>query len=239
MESAESDVLALLDCCYAASAHKGATEERRTYELLAACHKDQITRGPGPNSFTTRLLEALEKLLDDPKKPAIIMTRLQQMINNNRDVPNINPAMLLDRLDNHVGSHIQLAPVQQRAKEKNEEFQSRPSEEAVVKLRFSLEAEELTQDQIERWAQELSKLRQNTGIPIRQIDWIKVDKKQSLQRLRDAVEVVRARNNKRKSPTGVSPADDESLSARKRSREELSIAEDMPDLGPLTPASGA
>ena len=124
VEAAEADVLSLLDCCYAGNAHEGVGGElahrgfggeRRTYELLAACHRGQKTRGPGPNSFTTRLLDALEHLLDTPKVPPITTTRLEAVINT-RGTHSMTPVMLLDRLDNHIGRHIQLAPVQERAK---------------------------------------------------------------------------------------------------------------------------
>ena len=136
MQAAEADVLSLLDCCYAGNTHKGVVEEldhegvvevlahkgvggeRRAYELLVACHRGQNTRGPGPNSFTTRLLDALEYSLDTPKDLPIITTRLEEFINTRASQGWI-PVMLLDRLDNHIGRHIQLAPVQEGAKKDN------------------------------------------------------------------------------------------------------------------------
>ena len=228
MEAAEADVLSLLDCCYAGNAHKGAAGERRTYER---------TRGPGPNSFTTRLLDALEFLLDAQKGPPIIMTRLENIMNT-RDVQGLIPVMLLDRLDNHIGRHVQLVPVQERAKKENEEFQSRPHERSVVKMRFSLEVEKLSQAQIEDWARELSKLCKTAKIPIRRIDWIKVEQRQTSKRWKDALEYAQMENKKRKSIPGGSSADDESPTA-KRYLPDISQPQEVPDSGPLTPASFA
>ncbi|OSS47514.1 hypothetical protein B5807_07298 [Epicoccum nigrum] len=108
--AAEADVLSLLDCIYDSNDHKGVSEEGRTYELFAACHRGQKTRAPGLNSFTTRLLDALEHLLDTPKDPPIVMTHLEEVINT-RAPQGLIPVMLLDRLDNHFGRHIQLTPL--------------------------------------------------------------------------------------------------------------------------------
>ncbi|KAF2995095.1 Phosphatidylinositol-4-phosphate 5-kinase [Curvularia kusanoi] len=238
MEVAEADVLSLLDCCYAGSAHKGVGGERRTYELLAACHKGQKTRGPGPNSFTTRLLNALEQLLVDPKEPPIIMTRLQNNINT-RDPQGLTPVMLLDRLDNHVGRHLQLAPVQERTKEKNEQFQQRPNEKSVVKLRFSLEVEELSQNQIEDWAHELSKLCQSPAkIPIRRIDWMKVENRKGMtQRWKDALDFAQKQSKKRKSVPDGSSSDDRSPLVKRRTQDDLLSPRDTQGQLPPTPGN--
>ena len=239
MESAESDVLSLLDCCYAGNAHKGVGGERRTYELLAACPRGQKTRGPGPNSFTTRLLDALEHLLDTPKDPPIIMTRLEEVINT-RAPQGLTQVMLLDRLDNHIGRHIQLAPVQERANKENEKFQSRPQEKSVVKLLFSLEVEKLSQSQIESWAHELSKLRNLPAkIPIRRIDWMKVESRSMTQRWKDALNFAQMQNKKRKSVPGGSSGDDTSPSAKRRTRDDLTLPENTQEQWPLTPGSSA
>jgi hypothetical protein len=236
MESAEADVLSLLDCCYAGSAYKGTSAELRTYELLAACHRDDKTRMPGPNSFTTRLLNALEEMLEDNKKPPIIMTRLAHIIDDHaaKDIPHVS---LLDRLDNHIGRHIQLAPVDQKAKEENEQFQLRPQEKAVVKVRFSLEEADLCPDQIENWAKELSTLRRKTGVPIRRIDWIKVLKRPTSQRWKDALDYAQMENKKRKTlPDRL--GDEELPTAKRQAHEELPVPEET-DADPLTPASFA
>jgi hypothetical protein len=79
----DADVLAILDCCYAGGAHKGSTRHTRTYELLAACSKDDTTPAPGPNSFTSRLLNAIEKSLDTPESSPIVTTWLIDNVTGN------------------------------------------------------------------------------------------------------------------------------------------------------------
>ncbi|KAJ4316065.1 hypothetical protein N0V94_005623 [Neodidymelliopsis sp. IMI 364377] len=236
MEAAEADVLTLLDCCYAGSAHKGADGECRTYELLAACHKNGRTKGPGPNSFTTRLLDALERLLDKPQHRPITMTRLADTIIT-CDGHGVSPPYLLDRLDDHLGRHVQLAPVNKRSKQENEAFQQRPREKSVVKMRFSLEVDVLSPDLIERWARELAKMHRKEKIPVRRIDWMRVGRRQTSKRWQDVMKHIQMENKKRKSAPGGSPPADVSPTTRKRMREGLSVPEDTPDPGPLTPAS--
>lgn len=239
-ESADADVLSLLDCCYAARAYKGTGGELRKYELLAACHRDQITPGPGKSSFTTRLLDALVHLLDDPNKPLITLTRLAQMINTRKPhgIKHSTPVSLLDCLDNHLG-HIQLAPVSKRSKEEKEELQARPQEKAVVKIRFSLAEEHLTQGQIESWAHQMAALAspQNANIPIRRIDWIRVDKTQTSKRWEAALAHASMEYKKRKSVPEGSQVEIESPDAKRRMQEELLHPEETTESAPPTPMS--
>ncbi|KAH7348989.1 hypothetical protein BKA65DRAFT_272017 [Rhexocercosporidium sp. MPI-PUGE-AT-0058] len=56
-ERGNSDVLTLLDCCHAASAIS--TSGRRVTECIAACGFEAWAPEPGPNSFTTYLINVL------------------------------------------------------------------------------------------------------------------------------------------------------------------------------------
>jgi hypothetical protein len=156
LDSAEADVLSLLDCCYAGSAYTGAGGDRQTYELLAACRKHDNMRMPGPDSFTICPLNALESMLEQPKSP-VIVTRLTHSIDilATEGVPHMSWS---DRLDNHIGRYIQLAPVKQLTKEEDRGFQQRPPEMAVVHTRFSLDIADLSPAQIDSWARELAGL---------------------------------------------------------------------------------
>jgi hypothetical protein len=239
-ESAEADVLSLLDCCYAAKAYKGTGGELRKYELLAACHRDQITPGPGKNSFTSRLLDALENLLEDDKKPLITLTRLAQMLNTRKTngPKHSTPVALLDCLDNHL-SHIELSPVSKRSKEEKEELQARPPEKAVVKLRFSLAKEHLTQEQIESWAKHMAALihPQNGEIPIRRIDWVRVDKTRTNRWWEAALRHASNEYKKRKSEPEGSAVDLESPDAKRRMQGDLLNIEEPTESAPPTPMS--
>ena len=56
-------VLQIFDCCYAGSL--GDRGDARAFEYLAACGADQTTPRPGPTSFTSALIWALEELRKD------------------------------------------------------------------------------------------------------------------------------------------------------------------------------
>ncbi|KAF2125114.1 hypothetical protein P153DRAFT_434790 [Dothidotthia symphoricarpi CBS 119687] len=168
--STEADVLVLLDCCFAGNSHKSTTDDRRTYELLAACPRDGTTRAPGPDSFTTRLLDSLEGLLANGKGLHFLTTKLKNEINKPGEIS----SELYDRLDNHNGRHVQLAPLGERTAAEDKTLLSRPREQAGIKLRFSLRESELSKNQIEKFAQELVKACKEANMPIRQIDWIKM-----------------------------------------------------------------
>ncbi|KAF2260730.1 hypothetical protein CC78DRAFT_584513 [Lojkania enalia] len=169
LQSAESDVLAILDCCFASHAHKGYNEGRRTYELL--CPINEFAPGPGPRSFTTALIKSLEELLAELKNRNFTTIKLLDKMNTNR-----NPlSMLHDRLRKGE-RHVQLAPLEKKNCRANEKsFLSRPPEKAWVKLRFSLKDPELDQNQIEKLARQLAAAFRNSQIGLRKIHWIKME----------------------------------------------------------------
>ena len=70
IEGTKADILLILDCCHAAKAghrKRRATFSRRSYEVLGACQHNELAYGPGPDSFTSALIWALEELVSPPK----------------------------------------------------------------------------------------------------------------------------------------------------------------------------
>jgi hypothetical protein len=71
LEKASSNVLLILDCCYAAgsvnSYRNGSFSEGGQTEIIAACGLNMTCPGPGPDSFTHYLTLELKSLA---KKPA-------------------------------------------------------------------------------------------------------------------------------------------------------------------------
>lgn len=173
-KSLEADVLVILDCCFASNAHKGLNESTKIYELLAACPRDEPTVAPGDKSFTRRLINSLKSLVGGHKPQRILTTKLLATLNKHPG----SSARLHDRLHSEYERHVQLTPIvkrsQQEAKEEAEAVQARLPELAAVKLRFSLQERELSQQKIENWAKELLKASKEAKIPIRQIDWVKM-----------------------------------------------------------------
>ncbi|KAF2626411.1 hypothetical protein BU25DRAFT_98040 [Macroventuria anomochaeta] len=193
----EPDVFTILDCCFASRGHKGSDDSRRIYDLLAACDRDETTPAPCPTSFTERLVATLEKFLNDPDDQSILTTKLLEEINKDCD----SPAYLFDRLKKNDNRHVQLKPLSEQTTEEAKElaikFKNQPPEEAGVSLRFSLQKQDLSKKKIEEWAQALITACE-TVVPLRRIDWVKMEKNSPGQRLQRLVDIVhQAKNNPR------------------------------------------
>jgi hypothetical protein len=232
-KSMDADVLAILDCCYAGGgAHKGSPRHTRTYELLAACSKDKRTPAPGPNSFTSRLLDAIEESLVAPESSPMVTTRLIDMVNRKKR-KNSATSEQHDRLSRHDG-HVQLAPVQKFTPKEDEATKSEPTpEKAVVKLRISLAHPELSPEQVKDWGEELLKASQKVNMPVLRIDWLKV------RNFRQAV-LLCVQNNSRKRKfvtTHLETHGNPSLQ-KKRAQDSLDPS-DLCDTSPMTPVSDA
>ncbi|KAF2199208.1 hypothetical protein GQ43DRAFT_433601 [Delitschia confertaspora ATCC 74209] len=141
LRSAESDVLAILDCCFASNAAKGGTNDLRTYELLAAAPKGEVTF-TGKKSFTAALLASLKELLVQYKDGYFPTTKLLHKINTRRTQP---ASLLWDRLHKHE-RHVLLAPLDRKSvQEREKSFQKKGNENISITLRISLQDEELKQ----------------------------------------------------------------------------------------------
>lgn len=250
-EDLDADVLTIFDCCFASNGHKGGQDSRRIYDLLAACPKGDTTPAPGPNSFTRRLINTLDRLLDENSDQRILTTRLLEELNKKSRTQ----AELHDRLYKEDGRHVQLRPINGQSKQKTKQdakaFNAKASEEAGIKLRFSLQERDMPKEKIELWAQELIKACDTAGVPVRRIDWIKMEERHPKQMFRHAVKAVRRMNRRRsiefddEETTETKPALKKRLrsnslspSMAKRRLKESSATSEVPSLsGLLTPQS--
>ena len=139
LNSTESDVLAILDCCYAGNAVKDYTkqyEAPRLYELIAASSKDFTTPAPGEKSFTSHLIASLRELLGEHMGGSFTTATLAATINEKyimaHQEPSV-PVLLHNRLSNFSGRRIQLARQGNEVAEPKQ-----PVEAAHLKLMFSL-----------------------------------------------------------------------------------------------------
>ncbi|KAF2490118.1 hypothetical protein BU16DRAFT_437842, partial [Lophium mytilinum] len=166
----ESDVLCLMDCCFASNIQKCSTSHRRAVQLISASSKDMATPGPGENSFTTALIVALRHLLKKDGKTGFPTQKLHQEILSKRPEP---VAMLFDRFNRHA-KRIKLAPLVKPNREeqhKIEVFYQEP-EKSSLNIRFSLKQSRLSECQIKAFARELPVACEKAEIPVRKIDWL-------------------------------------------------------------------
>jgi hypothetical protein len=149
-----SDVLAIMDCCFASdtAAIKPQSEDR-AYELLAASTFSSTPKGL---SFTSAICDSIEELLLRDNTPTLTVTKLfDEIALKERDA-----LYMADRRS------VQIAPVAAK-----HGFHSTTTEAATLTLRFSL-GSELTNEQIEKLAVQLPKSCKEANIPLRRVDWV-------------------------------------------------------------------
>jgi hypothetical protein len=193
-----ADVLTILDCCYAGNAQKGCQDSHRMYDLLAACPAGKTTPAAGKASFSRRLIDILDDMLNRNPGQRLLTTRLLAAINKDRRIP----AMLHDRLhkDSNDQRHVQLVRIDGESKSKTKEdarvFNEMPKEKARVTLQFSLSEEEMSENTIETWAQQLIESCNSSSVPLRRIDWLKMEKNLPGERFSTVVDAVNPRRKK-------------------------------------------
>jgi hypothetical protein len=113
--STSTDVLAILDCCYASDVGPVTYKTNHTYELLAACGVGGWTRAPGRNPFVSALAWALKQLVS---KDCLNTAELQRKVAEAPDFPGDQHPKLHRRagLNN---SHLTLAGMLNRPLERS------------------------------------------------------------------------------------------------------------------------
>ncbi|KAF2197242.1 hypothetical protein GQ43DRAFT_344045, partial [Delitschia confertaspora ATCC 74209] len=169
-DEVEGDVLTILDTCFSSNLAKSGREDVRTYELLSACGFDSITEGPGENSFTRALIDALKELLEKYKDGSFTTFHLNQQILLN-PARRSTPSQLWYRLRHHE-RHIRLAPLQPAQNRLRKPSLPRPPR-GYLTLRFALRDDTLNQQQIEFLTQKLSDAFKNKAlVGLHRIDWL-------------------------------------------------------------------
>lgn len=101
---AESDVLLLLDCCYAATAATRGRPGQK--EVLAACSVESVTTGVSDNSFTRNLIEEM-KLLSGAE---FNVTTLHSRLMERRGLDRLHYTPIHASLSNNMKPSIVLTP---------------------------------------------------------------------------------------------------------------------------------
>jgi len=164
------DALSILDCCMASTAGiKRRSGLPRTYQLLAASAADAPTRGPGRNSFTTALCDALIELANGPEDGTFLLAQLCQRINTKRK---LEACIAWDQTGLFKRT-IQLHRLEQ-SPEMTDSFCNEEPEQSSLFLRLSFKTTDLEDGQIERLAANLPHACDEANVPLRRIDWVRM-----------------------------------------------------------------
>ncbi|KAF2113490.1 hypothetical protein BDV96DRAFT_549394 [Lophiotrema nucula] len=222
LERAEGDVLSILDCCFASSAaNKSRNQEMRNYQLLAASASGRLTKGPGDKSFTKALCDSMEELLDaSGEGGSFTVIELYERINTKRKT---QAALVWEPLKRYNRS-IRLAPLKVPTNDRKDSFQLRDPEKASLALRVSLKEDDMSRTQVETFAQELVQACSNAKVPVRKLEWIKMDiipevNHVSIAEIASAKRVVQKYQRRKSNAGAISPVKEVKVPAtRKRTR---------------------
>ncbi|MCJ1475226.1 hypothetical protein MMC13_003887 [Lambiella insularis] len=104
-----ADVLEIFDCCYAGNLGNDRSPPTRAFEYLAATAPGSTTKSPGPNSFTSALIWALEALVADEGR--FTTQQLVSKIKNSPGLPSGQRPILSKRSSRVAPSFIMLEPI--------------------------------------------------------------------------------------------------------------------------------
>jgi hypothetical protein len=147
---------------------------------------DGMTKGPGDESFTRALCQSLEELREESKGGCFPVIKLQERINKKRKVQS---ALVWDRLQKY-GRHIQLGELVEPQK-REASFSRQDPEEASLVLRFSLKTTDLSDDRIRSLARKLPEICKEVEVPVRQIDWVRMERRDQEQTIRKVLSAFR------------------------------------------------
>ena len=168
LKDAEGDILVTMDTCYASNHIKGRADrgsEPRLYELLAASSFDKLTHGPGPESFTTAMISALQALLEEHRGHPFTVQQLCEKINLHPERRMIQ-SQVWRRLKQYE-RNIAFGPQLEVEKEK---WSSLGKTCATLTLELPLLVESLSSDQIQDLARDFCKAIKHKRL-VRTIEW--------------------------------------------------------------------
>jgi hypothetical protein len=176
VKKTRADVLIIFDCCFAGNliSHGRSIYPRRNFEFLAATGHSTTTPVPGPHSFTSALVWALEKLVAS-KVPFSTMELFNQIGNEAPNFPRKQIPILKQRYE-LTDRRLMLPPIP-----KDGEFapaETKPSvekhKEAVkesLDLRFFFDKRPSDED-IQQLSKELKELIDKGAISTSRIGWV-------------------------------------------------------------------
>lgn len=89
LKDLDADVLLLFDCCFAGvlcgPMTRAPSPRPKNFDFLGACSASELTKGPGPRSFTRAMIESLKTLASE--ETGFPISVLQNEIINYKDFP--------------------------------------------------------------------------------------------------------------------------------------------------------
>ena len=138
----------------------------RCFEFLGACPSGNVTRSPGPESFTTALIWALKSLVKDQTR--FTVSDLSRKVKEYSNFPATQMPVQLDR-GVHAIERIMLAPLAE-TKDIGETKPITTEEQGLLTLNFIFDSPP-PKDTVERFADLLSRSVSHAKMPVNRIGW--------------------------------------------------------------------
>lgn len=132
LQETEADVFEIFDCCYAGNFRSGGFSGR-SFEYLAACSPGNVTRIPGPSSFTSGLIWALGELAEE--RGMFTTSELSKKIKEKPGFPSDQDPVLKDR-SGGSWKRIVLAPLSPTKPSLNQNCISLSTDRVLLQLKF-------------------------------------------------------------------------------------------------------
>ncbi|KAL9040449.1 MAG: hypothetical protein Q9214_004482, partial [Letrouitia sp. 1 TL-2023] len=140
LKNTKADIFEIFDCCYAGDLGRSRGFGTRCFEFLGATSSGDITRSPGPKSFTTALMWALSELVNESGK--FTTSALANKIREAEFFPKTQVPILTERNDYASLQRIVLAPLPKQGdpiEQPSDENSSSDAEWGFLDLKFALE----------------------------------------------------------------------------------------------------
>ena len=187
-----ADVLQIFDCCYAGTMSGEHKDEDQTIEFLAACSGEELTRKPGPESFTSALIWSLGELARQGGRFTVshLLQRIQKAPNfpANQQHPMLirrarkprHQRIIIHTLDRSDAKSAAKSP-SPGLPEDSSQRRRHSEEQYVLDLKFAFHSWPTDQD-IRHLAQDLNTSVIARKLPMSYISWGGITPKQAIAR---------------------------------------------------------
>ena len=187
----DSDVLAIMDSCLAGSLlsrSKGLGHDVKAYEMLCASAPHSLTEGPGPESFTAALIQALKDLPRATQDGSFTTTFLCQKLCQLREN---NIPVIFNRRD-RPEEQIRIAPLTAKTPSttKTSSLKVVDQNAAYLTLKFQIRKRKLDEVDIDELTKSLPRAFDSTKVKCDRIAWVSLLPRQNYHSLRDAATKV-------------------------------------------------
>ena len=170
LQETRADIFLIFDCCYAGDVGRAIGFGSRSFEFLAATSAGNTTKSPGPSSFTSGLLWALEALALEGRR--FTTSELTNKIKDAPGFPKRQVPMLCERNAAQV-ERIILAPMSEDGttpEEPKDKNTSVTATRELLHLKFVLERYP-EKEEVAQLAKRVNRMLQSQDHLVRRVVW--------------------------------------------------------------------